>query len=131
MITSLAHSNVTYPRVCAGLKPMLQQGTLYPHNFYCPQMKFGARKCFYTCLSFFSQGGGGLPNPLDAEPLPLDATPPGCRPPVPWMQTPPIWSTSGWYASYWNAYLSCISMGFITGFSLNSVYLKLVVASLF
>ena len=40
--------------------------------------------------------------PLDADPP--DTDPPGlCRPP--WMQTPAIRSTSGQYASYWNAYL--------------------------
>ena len=48
-------------------------------------------------------GGGSCPTPLDADPLPPNADPPGCRPPSPdadplplhtdpfpppWMQTP-------------------------------------------
>ena len=64
-----------------------------PH--YCPQMKFGVRSCFYTCLSFCSHWGGGLPPeanpspqmqaPLDAVPLPPDADPPLDADPPPWQ----------------------------------------------
>ena len=62
-----------------------------------------------------------MENPPDGEPPPPDGEPPGWRPPQmenpprwrtpPWMEKPPreadssIWSTSGQYASYWNAFL--------------------------
>ena len=45
---------------------------------------------------------------------PLAPDPPQHQIPLPWHQTPhppeadsSIWSTSGWYASYWNVFLSC------------------------
>ena len=121
------------------------------------------RLCFYTCLSFCSQGGvclsacwdiispgtrhpsPGLGTPLGPDPTrppPWDQVPPRTRPPLtrsPWDQAPPppgpgtplgpdppktrhppgpdsplrsacweIWSTSGRYASYWNAILIII-----------------------
>ena len=74
------------------------------------------RLCFYTCLSFCSQGGSasvhaGIPPPHLPPPgtrHPPDQTPPEQTPP--WDQTaPPSGSRDGYccgrYASYWNAFL--------------------------
>ena len=92
---------------------------------YRPQTKLGARKCFYTCLSLSSRGGGCTPpwqtspgrHPLGRHPLgrplwadtprqthPLGQTPPGRHLP---RQTPSSrdGNWSGQYASYWNAFL--------------------------
>ena len=66
-------------------------------------------------------GEGGLPTPPGMCSPPRMQTTPGCRPPfpecrlTPWMQTPPMqtpqdMSTSGWYASYLNAFLFCKSL---------------------
>ena len=58
-------------------------------GYYCrPQMKFGARWYFYTCLSFCSKwGGGSLPQcMLGYQPPPTRHTPPPPRtmhPPTP------------------------------------------------
>ena len=86
----------------------------------------GARLCFYTCLWFCSQGGLRQTSPRTRHPpaapweqTPSDQAPPQTRhTPVPWEQTPPdqappsqrsaCWemrTTSGRYASYWNAIL--------------------------
>ena len=85
------------------------------------------RLCFYTCLSvilFMGEGGVCHSACWDTHPLgsrhPQEQTPPGSRHPL-WEQTPPgaeppppkrsrppaqcMLGTSGWYASYWNAYL--------------------------
>ena len=75
------------------------------------------RLCFYTCLSFCSQGMGGstwagTPPPGQAKQVyPPAGTPPGqvhpppvsgqVHPPTPWVSTP----TPHRYASYWNALL--------------------------
>ena len=54
---------------------------------YLPQTKFGARQCFYTCVSFCS-GGRGSAQPHAGQ-TPWDWTDlPGCRPPMV-GQTPP------------------------------------------
>ena len=82
------------------------------------------RLCFYTCLSFCSQGGGVC---LSAC---WDATPLSRHPP--WEQTPPTRSRHpsgsrhrpprpadgfccGRYASHWNAFLCCWFFGFQVG----------------
>ena len=64
---------------------------------YRPQTKFGARKYFHRCLSVCPQGGGGLP----------DRDPPGQKPPL--DRNLPCTVKSGWYASYWNAFLFYIT----------------------
>ena len=93
------------------------------------RMIFTARKrslqrlCFYTCLSFCSQGGlphcmlryhtPGADTPQEADPPVADTPPPPEQtPPTPGADTPPCavhaWRygpTSGRYASYWNAIL--------------------------
>ena len=89
-------------------------------HFYRPQTKFA--KVMFLHMSVCPQGGGVCPiacwdtHPRGRHPLgrpPLGRHPPGQTPPgqTPPGQTPPcvvhaeIWSTSGWYASYWNAIL--------------------------
>ena len=79
---------------CNGLGKDMQ-GLLPPANEVWGKVMF-----LYLCVILFTVGGG-LPNP------------PGCRPPGlgrPHQggansHPPPIRSTSGRYASYWNAYL--------------------------
>ena len=77
---------------------------------------------FYMCLPFFSQDGGVAGrHPLDRHPLWADT--PWADTHLPWAETPPerypqaetpLWTDtpsqrdgkwSGWYASYWNAFL--------------------------
>ena len=41
---------------------MFIRSTRSSRTRYRPQTKFGARSCFYTCLSFCSHGGGGVPS---------------------------------------------------------------------
>ena len=59
-------------------------------NFYRPQTKFGPRQYFCTCLSFCSQGGGGVPGQVP----PRQVYPPGQVHPVgrytPSAGTPPL-----------------------------------------
>ena len=107
-------------------------------NYFCPQMKFGARLCFYTCLWFCSESGGmsgQVPTPGQVHPqqvhsppgqvhpgrytpqagTPQAGTPPAGTPPQagtppglvhpPGQVHTPLPSTSGRYASYWNAFL--------------------------
>ena len=66
--------------------------------YYCRKRRLGQGNVFTpSCL--FTGAGGGMPNP-----------PPGCRPPGCRPLPPEIRSTSGRYASYWNAYLlSCVA----------------------
>ena len=68
----------------------------------------------YCMLGYIPRGQRQTPPPQSRSPRadPLqEQTPPGSRHPL--EQTSPttahagIWSTSGWYASYWNAYLFC------------------------
>ena len=68
----------------------------------------------YYMLGYIPRGQRQTPLPQSrpprADPL-QEQTPPGSRHPL--EQTSPttvhagIWSTSGWYGSYWNAYLFC------------------------
>ena len=70
----------------------------------------------------------GADTPLEQTPPPLGADPPGAD--TPQEQTPPrsrhpplhsacweIRATSGWYAFYWNAYLSLIFFAFASAFA--------------
>ena len=83
------------------------------------------RLCFHRCLSV--HGGGCLPHcmleytpkadtpmrtPLGRHPA-LGRHPPGRHPPAdPTCAVHAgIWSTSGWYASHWNAFLFVIVIG--------------------
>ena len=94
---------------------------LVQNNFYHPQMKFGARLCFCTCLSVhwesayrglsgvclkrgkgFVYRGGGLPTRGGV------CLQRGGLPPEGELGRPN--QKSGWYASYWNAFL--FSFGF-------------------
>ena len=72
----------------------------FPGDCYRPQTKFGARQYFCTCLSFCSQGGGGVPgqvHPPGRYPQqvhPWAGTSPGyvhspSRYTPPWAGTPP------------------------------------------
>ena len=79
-------------------------------NFYRPQKKFGARLYFYTCLPFCSQGGSASVH-AGISPTPRAGTPLEADTPLPWSRS--CWeirSTSGRYASYWNAILFIISL---------------------
>ena len=95
--------------------------------FNRPQTKFGARSCFYTCRWFCSQVGC-IPACSGTDTL------------SPWADTPQTdtpsdttgyGQTSGWYASYWNAYLCSKIMGRWQGqmifcLSLSAVWVVLV-----
>ena len=86
--------------------------TFVPENFYRPQRSWAKVIFLQACVC---PQGGGLPQcMLVCKPPPLGADPPGTRPPgtrpPPWEQTPrdgdfSIRSTSGRYASHWNAFL--------------------------
>ena len=71
-------------------------------------------KVICTCLSFCSQGGGGVCLSACWDTIPLEADPPGA-------DTPPreadcgIRSMSGRYASYWNAFLLTVYVINTTG----------------
>ena len=54
--------------------------------FTARKRSLGKRNVLYTCLSFCSQGGGGLLPPLVVRP-PFRCRPSECR--SPWMQNPP------------------------------------------
>ena len=89
-------------------------------HFYRPQRSW-AKVMFLQASVILSTPGGGVSG---KEP-PRQGDPPGSRPPrtrpprcrhTPPVQTPPreadssIRSTSGRYASYWNAFLSCMCL---------------------
>ena len=46
---------------------MFIRSTRSSRTRYRPQTKFGARSCFYTCLSFCSHRGGGFPACITAS----------------------------------------------------------------
>ena len=80
----------------------------HSEDFYRQQTKFGARWCFYTCLSSCSQVG--LASQLASQvtrPGGLHPGGGGLHPGRGWADTPAfeIRSTSGRYASYWNTFL--------------------------
>ena len=91
----------------------------------CPQ----GGGCLPQCMLGCHTPPGWRNPPLDGEPPPDQADPPWMENPPqdqadpPWMENPPrdqadppplreadssIRSTSGWYASYWNAFLLCL-----------------------
>ena len=76
------------------------------HACYRPQTKFGARLCFYRCLSFCQQRGGSAKVHAGIHPPAKETTPLPRRSPL--LQPPPHPRDrycSGRYASYWNACL--------------------------
>ena len=75
--------------------------------YYRPQRSCGKGNIFApVCHSVHKGGGGGIPEGTETDPPPpgADTTPPGTRPP-PQEADSSIRSTSGRYASYWNAFL--------------------------
>ena len=96
-------------------KYLLAFQNTYIFTLLPPATKLRQGNVFRTCLSFCSQVWGCLPDPPGQTPLAdtprADNPPPADTPPA---DTPPcpvharMRSTSGRYASYWNAFLSII-----------------------
>ena len=67
--------------------PLLPQLVISTLIFLPPTNEVWGKIMFYTCLSVHRWGEGVCPTPPPGSRLPLNADPPGCRPPF-WMQIP-------------------------------------------
>ena len=115
-----------YPRLCRGTSPRIisHARALVPEPpggiFNVGANEVWGKVMFLNlCFILFTGGGAfaqhlhSVGRPRGGLGRPPQGTPPGCRPPPPGCRRqaspgcrPPDTSTSGRYASYWNAYLS-------------------------